>query len=75
MNVDKKRKKECIEADCGLDKSRCLVNYGLNCIRLGGVKIPVQSSAKDMNRPILAVTAMKPYFIVDSRAMDEDWGD
>ena len=72
MKADERRKQECIKANCGLNKSRCLVKHGCDCIRLDGTRIPVQSSVSEsFPLSVQAQTTFKPYFIVDGRAMDE----
>lgn len=78
VNIDKRRKIECLEAECYLDKTRCQVKYGKTCIRNGGTKIPIQSNTVSESFPLTvqAQTTFKPYFIVDGKAiMDELEGD
>lgn len=73
MNIDKRRKIECLEAECYLDKTRCQVKYGKTCIRNGGTKIPIQSNTVSESFPLsVERTGFKPYFIKDGRAMDEE---
>lgn len=76
VNLERKRKIECQNANCGFTKERCLVHYGKECIRNGGSRIPVQSATPSESFPlsIPAQTTFKPYFIV-GEAMDEDWRD
>lgn len=65
MNIDKERKAECLTAECHLDKSRCLVRYGRDCIKIGGTKIPIQTSTVNESFPLSepAKTLFKPYFL------------
>ena len=74
MNIDLRRKQECLGAKCGLDKSRCLIKYGTQCIKNGGTKIPVQSSSvsESFYLTVEAQTTFKPYFITDGWSMEED---
>lgn len=69
MNIDKKRKQECQTANCGLDKERCLVSYGNSCIRVSGMKIPVQGAPSE--RRNFPQSSMKAYFICDGREVTE----
>ena len=73
MNVDRKRKNECIAADCRFAKDRCLVFYGKDCIRNGGTKIPVQSIATSQRIPLKVEvqTTFNAYWIVDEWAETE----
>lgn len=71
MNIDKQRKQECLKAKCGLDKSRCIVKYGKNCIKNGGRKIPVRGVNYNQKMRIEAQASnIKPYFIKDGWVMD-----
>ncbi|MDA8221481.1 MAG: hypothetical protein M0Z35_07160 [Desulfitobacterium hafniense] len=76
MNLERKRKQECKDANCGLTKERCLKFLGKDCIKNGGTKIPLQSATQGHVSALMveAQTTFKPYFIVDGRAMD-DWRD
>ena len=69
MKIEQRRKLECETANCHLDKSRCLVKFGLMCIKNGGTRIPVQSATVKESIPqiIEAQTTFKPYFIVDGK--------
>jgi hypothetical protein len=73
MKVDERRKQECIKANCGLNKSRCLVKHGCDCIRLDGTRIPVQSSVSE-SFPLSVQdqsSGMKPYFAEGGKAYFE----
>jgi hypothetical protein len=75
LNLERQRKDECQNADCKLDKTRCLVRYGSCRIRAGGTKIPVQCLPDERRSFQAQTTAMKGYWIVDGRADDRDeWG-
>ena len=71
MKIDQRRKLECISADCGFTKERCLIFYGKSCIKLGGNRIPLQTSTPSESFPLSvpAQTTFKPYFIVDGKAI------
>jgi hypothetical protein len=73
VNLERKRKTECLEANCGLTKNRCLRFYGKDCIKNGGSKIPVQSATADESFPLTvqAQTTFKAYFIRDEWAETE----
>lgn len=73
MKIDIKRKRECIQAECGLDKERCLIKFGKLCIRNGGSKIPVQTATSNerMALNVEAQTTFKPYYIVDRQALSD----
>ena len=73
MNVERKRKLECLDADCGFTKERCLIFHGTNCIKNGGNRIPLQTSTPREIFPltVAAQTTFKPYFIVDGKADDD----
>ena len=63
MNVDQRRKQECFQSNCKYAENRCLVYHGRNCIRLDGIRIPVQRSMGEVRVPIQKPSSMKPYFI------------
>lgn len=73
MKVDERRKQECIKANCGLNKSRCLVKHGCDCIRLDGTRIPVQSSVgESFPLSVQAQTTFKAYFITDGWMINDE---
>lgn len=74
MKVDQKRKLECLNANCGFTKERCLKFLGSTCIKNGGTKIPLQTSTPSESFPLTvpAQTTFKAYWIVDGRANDDD---
>ena len=63
VKIDQRRKQECLNGKCGLDKSRCLVSYGKSCIKLEGTKIPVQGMPTERRRFPEHTTSFKPYFL------------
>lgn len=75
MNKEKERKIECKNADCGFTKERCLIFHGKECVKLGGKRIPLQSATANESVPLKveAQTTFKPYFIVDGKAIMDEW--
>lgn len=72
MNIEKQRKLECLDANCGFTKDRCLIYHGSNCVKLGGKRIPLQSATVNHVVKVEAQTnGMKSYFIVDGKAVYE----
>ena len=73
MNIDKQRKNECLDAECGFTKNRCLIFHGRECVKLGGKRIPLQSATAKDRKPleIEAQTTFKAYWIRDEWAMNE----
>lgn len=58
MNIDKKRRAECVKSNCKF-KNRCVVFYGNDCTKLGGSKIPVHRVVIEQKpKPSL----IKPHF-------------
>ena len=76
MNLEKKRKLECLTADCGLTKERCLIHHGSNCIKLGGKRIPLQTATPNQSVALRVEgqTNFKAYWIADGWAVT-DWRD
>ncbi len=78
MNIDRKRKLECIDAQCGFTKERCLKFLGRECIKLGGTRFPLQSSSVSESFPLSVpaqTSRMKPYFITDGWAIEDEEDD
>lgn len=72
MNLEKKRKQECFQAECKYAENRCLVFHGANCIRLDGNRIPVQRSMGEVRMPTQKLSAMKPYFLAGLPELEGD---
>ena len=75
MNIERIRKLECLGANCGFTKERCLIHHGSNCIKLGGKRIPLQTATPNQrvtfNVEAQATSGMKPYWIIDGKSFDE----
>lgn len=73
MNLERKRKMECLNSSCPYVKGKCIIYNGKECSRLGGKRIPTQRIVYESEDVVAQNShAMRPYFIVDGWVMSDE---